>query len=86
MARAQDERHRCRCHCDCDGSAAGELCPLCGDGFHRPPRDVRRIHNARLELWSSILIELTPDSSSGISAAALAEARDRYDVRARAIR
>lgn len=86
MARKVEDRHRCRCQCDCDGSAAGELCPLCGDGFHRAPRAARRILNGRLELWSQILVELTPDSSSGISGAALGEARKRYEIRAKGVR
>lgn len=80
--RPADDRHPCACPCDCDNSAAGELCYLCGEGFHHPSRAVRAVLNANLELWGRLIAGLTPDSSSGISVKALASARAAYAVQA----
>jgi len=72
------ERHPCPCQCGCTCSAAGALCAMCSDGIHASAAELKDRLLARAREWSRIVADLTPDSSSGISARALQLARDRF--------
>ena len=56
------------------------LCWLCTEGTHRLPRAERAKLERGLEVQARLLADMTPDSSSGISAKALAVVNERYEA------
>lgn len=73
-----NDRRPCSCSCSCSCSAAGELCWLCSRGIHAARPELRARLERNLETWAGIVVGLTPDSSSGLSARSMLEAIRQY--------